>query len=69
MPLPVVCKSEGQQEELFLQLGKRFRAVFLEPALISESKIDVKSCAVLELGLLSSQAHLLVAIEIQIKFK
>lgn len=54
MQLPLVCKSEGQQEELFLQLGKRFGAVFLESALISESKIDLKYCAVLESGPYSS---------------
>lgn len=47
-------RTEGQQGELFLQLGERIRAVFLESVLISESQIDLKYYAVWESGPYSS---------------
>lgn len=47
--------GRGHQEQVFLQLGEKFRTIFLEWALISASKIDLKYCAIWETGPIPSK--------------
>ena len=49
------CRSWGIKKSYFCSWKKRFRAVFLESALVSQSKIDVKYCAMWESGPIHSK--------------